>query len=500
MSAIHPRTVRKSCATTVALSLAVAFGACAALPAGAASPLKLEDCRLQSETGGGSVAARCGWLTVPENREQPSGKRIRLHVAVIPSLRLQAAGDPLFVLTGGPGQAAGDFYISIAPALARIRRDRDIVVVDQRGTGRSNRLDCEFPDESGLTASDPRELQKITRSCLAKLSGDPRYYTTSVAVRDLDEVRAALGYQKLDLYGVSYGTRVAQHYMRRYPQRVRAAILDGVVPAQLALGPDIAIDAQAAIDNAFARCESSDECKQAFPHIADTFATLRSRLQAQPVTLAIPDPLNAEPTQARLGVDELNAAVRLLSYSDETMSTLPLLIHEAQAGQHQALAAQYLMIKRSLNTQIANGMHFAVVCSEDAPRWDESAVSHSALAETYIGESFMTAMRTICEQWPRGPVDEDFSKPLNSAIPTLVLSGGNDPVTPAHYGEQILPGLSRARHLVLEGQGHGQIAIGCMPRLVAEFIAAGDVGSLDDACLQNVAPAPFLLSRSAPAP
>src|SRR5690606_27782916 len=127
--------------------------------------------------------------------EQPSGKQIRLHVAVIPSLRLEPAGDPLFVLSGGPGQAAGDFYISIAPALARVRRDRDIVVVDQRGTGRSNRLDCEFPDESDLTASDPRELQQITRSCLAELPGDPRYYTTSVAVRDLDEVRAALGYQ-----------------------------------------------------------------------------------------------------------------------------------------------------------------------------------------------------------------------------------------------------------------------------------------------------------------
>lgn len=499
MSAIHPRTVRKSWRPAAALGLAAAFGACGALPAGATT-LKLEDCRLQSEIGGGSVAARCGWLTVPENREQPSGKQIQLHVAVIPALRLEPAGDPLFVLSGGPGQAAGDFYISIAPALARVRRDRDIVVVDQRGTGRSNRLDCEFPDESGLTASDPRELQQLTRSCLAELSGDPRYYTTSVAVRDLDDVRAVLGYQKLDLYGVSYGTRVAQHYMRRYPQRVRAVILDGVVPAQLALGPDIAIDAQAAIDNAFARCESNDECKKAFPNIADTFASLRARLQTQPVTLAVPDPLNAEPRQAQLGVDELSAAVRLLSYSDETISTLPLLIHEAQAGQPQALAAQYLMIKRSLDTQIANGMHFAVVCSEDAPRWGESPVSQSALAKTYIGESFMAAMRTICEQWPRGPVDEEFSKPLNTAIPTLVLSGGNDPVTPARYGEQILPGLSRSKHLVLDGQGHGQLAIGCMPRVVAEFIVAGDVSSLDDACLQNVSPAPFLLSRSAPSP
>lgn len=465
-----------------------------------AATLQLEDCRLQSEIAGGSVAARCGWLSVPENREQVSGKQIRLHVAVIPSLRLEPAGDPLFVLSGGPGQAASDFYISIAPALARVRRDRDIVIVDQRGTGRSNRLDCTFPDESQITFTDPRQLHELTRSCLAKLPADPRYYTTSVAVRDLDEVRAALGYGKLDLYGVSYGTRVAQHYMRRYPQRVRVAILDGVVPPQLALGPDVALDAQAAIDSAFARCESNADCKRAFPDIAATFAALHAQVQEKPMPLSVPDPLSAEPTQTRLGASELSAAVRLLSYSDETLATLPLLIHEAGLGHPQALAAQYLMIKRSLDTQIANGMHFAVVCSEDAPRWDERPVAQSALASTYIGETFMTAMRTICEQWPRGPVDEEFSKPLNSAIPTLVLSGGNDPVTPARYGEQILPGLARSKHLALEGQGHGQLAVGCMPRVIADFIASAEVGSLQDACLQSVRPAPFLLSRSAPAP
>lgn len=499
MSALHPRTVHKSWGMAMALSLFAALGSCGAWQAGAAA-LKLEDCRLRSELAGGSMAARCGWLTVPENREQPSGKQLRLHVAVIPSLRLEPAGDPLFVLSGGPGQAASDFYISIAPALARIRRDRDIVVVDQRGTGRSNRLDCEFPEESDITFSDPKQIQEISRACLAKLPGDPRYYTTSVAVRDLDDVRAALGYQKVDLYGVSYGTRVAQHYMRRYPKRVRVAILDGVVPPQLALGPDVALDAQAAIDNAFARCDANAECNKAFPNIAGTFASLRARVQTQPVPLAIPDPLSAEPTKTQLGAPELSAAVRLLSYSDETLSTLPLLIHEAEVGQPQALGAQYLMIKRSLDTQIANGMHFAVVCSEDAPRWSESTVSGSALAKTYIGETFMASMRAICEQWPRGPVDEDFSKPLSSDIPTLVLSGGNDPVTPSRYGESILQGLAKSKHLVLEGQGHGQIAVGCMPRVVAEFVTAGDVGALDDVCLKNVSPTPFLLSRSAPAP
>lgn len=468
--------------------------------ASAATPLALEDCRLRSEPGGGSVAARCGWLPVPENREQPAGKLVRLHAAVLPSLRLEPAGDPLFILSGGPGQAAGDLYLAIAPALARVRRDRDIVVVDQRGTGRSNRLDCIFPDESDVAFTDPEKLREIARKCLADLPGDPRYYTTSVAVRDLDDVRSALGYERINLYGVSYGTRVAQHYMRRYPERVRTAVLDGVVPPELALGPDVALDAQAAIDTAFARCNEDAHCNRAFPDIAGSFATLRSRLESQPVSLTVPDPLSAEPTQMQWGVAELSAAVRLLSYSDETLSTLPLLIHEAQAGQPQALAAQYLMIKRNMEQQIANGMHFAVVCSEDAPRWSASDVSEAALARTYIGETFMAAMRTVCEQWPRGPVDPDFSKPLSSAIPTLILSGGNDPVTPARYGERVHRDLSESKHLVLAGQGHGQIGIGCVPRLVADFIASGTVDTVDGACIKTVAPAPFLLSRSAPAP
>lgn len=476
---------------------ALAF--CSAIES-AAAPLALDECRLHSEFGGGSVAARCGWLTVPENRERPNGKQVKLHVAKLPSLRLEPAGDPLFILSGGPGQSAGDLYISIAPALSRIRRDRDIVVVDQRGTGRSNRLDCKFPDESDAAFADPQKLGEITRACLEGLPGDPRYYTTSIAVRDLDDVRAALGYQQIDLYGVSYGTRVAQHYMRRYPERVRTAVLDGVVPPELPMGPTVAIDAQAAIDSAFARCAEDKPCNLAFPNIAGSFSTLRSQLQTKPMALSVPDPLSAEPVSTQLGTAELSAAVRLLSYSDETMSTLPLLIHEAQTGQPQGIAAQYLMIRRNLEQQIANGMHFAVVCSEDSPRWNEAHVTEAALAQTYIGPSLMAAMRTVCEQWPRGPVDEKFGEPLISAIPTLILSGGNDPATPARYGEQVHRGLSRSKHLVLAGQGHGQIGVGCVPRLVAEFIAVGDPDKVDEACTKTVAPAPFLLSRSAPAP
>ena len=463
--------------------------------------IALKECRLESPTAGGSVAARCGWLEVAENRENAAGPKIRLHVAVVPALRLEPSPDPLFILTGGPGQAASDYYTAMGAVFGRIRRDRDIVLVDQRGTGRSNRLDCAFDDETDFVAADAEQLRQQARACIAALPGDPRYYTTSVAVRDLDDVRAALGYRSVNLYAISYGTRVAQHYLRRYPDRVRTAILDGVVPVDLALGPDIPLQAQRALDALFDRCAADAACRERFPALRDEFRSLRERLQATPVKMQVPDPLTATMTDATFGIPELSAAVRLLSYSDETAAVLPLLIHQAEADrQPQGMLAQYLMIRHSMETQIANGMHFAVTCSEDSQRWAEQEADPKAVQDAYLGGALMAGMSAICSVWPRGPVDEDFNAPLHSAVPALLLSGGNDPVTPAAYGTRAAKGFANGRHIILPGQGHGQLAVGCMPRLVAQFIEQRALANTDLKCLESVAPSPFMLSATATSP
>lgn len=468
--------------------------------AGVQRQVELSECRLESPSEGGSVAARCGWLEVAENRADPAGRRLRLHIAVIPALRLQPAADPLFVLSGGPGQAASDFYTALSAAFGRVRRDRDIVLVDQRGTGRSNRLDCAFDEDADFTRADPQEGLTQTRACLTALKADPRYYTTSVAVRDLDEVREALGYATLNFYSVSYGTRVAQHYMRRYPQRVRTAILDGVVPVDLALGPDASLQAQRALDSMFDRCATDTSCQARFPTLRRDFDDLRARLRTSPVRMQVPDPLTAQVTDTTFGEWELGAAVRLLSYSDETASVLPLLIYQAHAQQPQGMIAQYLMISRSMQTQIAYGMNFSVTCSEDAPHWAAAPVDADELRRSYLGDSLMTGMTTVCSVWPRGPVDEDFNAPLRSDVPTLLLSGGNDPVTPAAYGERAARSFTHGRHITLQGQGHGQLAVSCMPRLVAQFIENRELSDTDVKCLDNVVPTPFMLSTTATAP
>lgn len=466
----------------------------------APATLQLRECEF-AQLLGSSASARCGRATVPENRDDPSSRTLELRVTVIPSLRLQSEPDPLVLISGGPGQSATALYMSAGAAFAGVRRDRDIVVIDQRGTGESQPLDCPFDNDADLVIEAPEQLRRLGAACLAQLPADPRFYTTSVAVRDLEEIRAALGYEKLNLYGVSYGTRVAQHYLRRYPQRVRSVILDGVVPADLALGPDIAPRAQAALDAIFDRCHADRDCAAAFPDVREQFQTLRRRLEREPVAAQLPDPLSAQWVETKFGNLHLNAAVRLLTYSDETASLLPLLIHQAQSQQRiDALVAQYLMIERTMDLQFAYGMHFAVVCSEDAPRWDTQSVPDDALENTYLGTSFMRGMRAVCDLWPRGVVDGDFNAELGSEVPALILSGSNDPVTPAAYGERALASFAQGRHLVLEGQGHGQLATGCMPRLLANFVRSADARGLDATCLDGVRPAPFMLSPVATGP
>lgn len=480
---------------------------CATLPTGthalsqaADSAVTRTDCRLHSEQAMLSTQARCAWLNVPEDRARPEGRQIRLHIAIIPALRLKPLADPLYIISGGPGQAASELYLSMAPAFARVRRDRDIVVVDQRGTGRSHRLDCVFPEEQPAHIDAPA-LQQATRTCIDSLPADVRFYTTSVAVQDLDTVRAALGHEQLNLYGISYGTRVAQHYMRRHPQRVRSVILDGVVPPDLPLGPQIATDAQAALDHAFERCDATPDCAAAFPDLATSFQALQTRLQTRSWPLEVADPLTGRPTALTFGLSQLAAAVRLLSYTDETLSLLPLLIHQAQVEQRpQALAAQYLIIARSTATQLATGMHFAVACSEDAPRWQVTPAARAAQTHTYLGEVFMDSMQAICEPWPVGLVDDDFHAPLHSTLPVLVLSGDNDPVTPPANGERILHGLPNARHLIIPGQGHGQLAIGCVTSLASQFITAGSAATLDTSCIDTITPTAFMLSTTGSAP
>jgi pimeloyl-ACP methyl ester carboxylesterase len=467
-----------------------------------AQPLiDLAPCRIADLDGLTSTEARCGGLEVPEDPADPQGAKIRLAIAVVPAVSTRAQPDPLFLIAGGPGQGSIQGYAPLLSSFAGVRRERDLVLVDQRGTGDSNRLDCAMPDDA-LEGGEipPAELAVLARDCLPGLPGRPEFYTTSIAVGDLDAVRAALGYERINLFGGSYGTRVAQHYARRFPDRTRTAVLDGLVPPTIALVPQIAIESQRALERVFDRCAADPACNERFPELAQQFARLDAALRRGPVTISLADPVTGKRRQVAVTRAHLVTMARMLVYSPGTASLLPLLIHEAATlGNYGPLAAQAEMLGDELESMIAMGMHHSVVCAEDAPRF-AGAVDRQALEATTIGPQMVDGMEAICAVWPRGPVDADFAEPLDSAVPALLLSGEFDPATPATYGEMAAEGFRNGRHVVVPGQGHGVTRLPCVQRLLREFIAAGSVDALDDACVAKIQPAPFFLSFSGSAP
>lgn len=461
--------------------------------------LALTPCHLSVAHSPARVAAECGSHTVPEDRSVADGRVIELAVAVLPATTRSRVEDPLVFITGGPGQSALESFVTARGAFMRINRSRDIVLVDQRGTGRSNRLACPLAEDVEEPPGAGPEWHRDTgAACLDEIDGDPRHYTTSVAIRDLDEVLTALGYGQVNLYGISYGSRVAQAFARRYGERVRAVILDGIVPLDLALGPGIALDAQRALDLMFERCMDDDACLKRYPTLPADFSALQERLRQEPVRLVLADPTTGELDEHVFSEDWLRGVVRMFSYAPETAALLPLLVHHAaHTGDFVPLAAQAMLVGRQLGDSLATGMHHAVVCTEDIPFQDGDDGNNE---DTYLGAGMLEALRAVCSVWPAGEMDEGFKEPWTSDIPTLLLSGEADPVTPPQNGEHALATLGAALHLVGPGQGHGMFARGCAPRLMENFIAAGSVDDLDGECLGKLRAPPFFLRFTGPDP
>jgi pimeloyl-ACP methyl ester carboxylesterase len=459
-------------------------------------------CQIQDLNGIAVYNAECTDFAVPENPANPGGRIIKLRVARVPAINREKQPDPLFLLAGGPGMGATALYGNAAPAFGAIRRNRDIVLVDQRGTGSSNALNCRTDDLEMLSAT-PEQLRDEAQACLAKLKehADVAYYTTSVAVQDLDRVRAALGYERINLYGGSYGTRVAQHYMRRFPTHTRAVILDGVVAPEQILGPETAIDAENALTHVLARCASDAACKAQFGDPAEAYRALRKSLAAKPVSVTLPDPTTGTPRTIEFGSLQLALVLRLSIYNSEQASLLPLALSLAQqSGNFAPLAGQFLMTLSTFEEVASYGMHNSVVCTEDVPFFDTVKIDRARLEATFLGAVQVDALKRICDGWPRGPLDEDFHAPLRSDVPVLLLSGGNDPVTPPANAELAKAGFTHSLHLVLPDLGHGQIGAPCMGGVMASFIALGKVKGLDVSCTRRARPQPFFTTLSGPAP
>jgi pimeloyl-ACP methyl ester carboxylesterase len=471
-----------------------------AISAANAQSLELTDCRISAGPGAHSMAARCGTMARPLDPTGVEPGEIELRVAVVPALNLTPEPDPLVPIAGGPGQGSVQFYTAYSWAFESVRRNRDILLIDQRGTGESATMDCEFDDDLIEGEYSVEQTVEYTERCLEQLPYDPRFFTTSVAVTDLEAVREALGYPSLNLYGVSYGTRVAQHFARRYPGSTRTLVIDGVVPPQISLGPEIATESQAAVDKILARCAEDEACNERFPNVGADFKRVVAALREAPKNIIVPHPSTGRPEELEFGEGELAGAIRLLAYHPNSIALMPLLIHEAGKGNYVPLGSQFKMTMIAMLDALSLGMHNTIMCTEDVPFYDKSAIDYDALAASYMGAFQLDALEAICSVWPAGPIDDEFKVALLTTAPVLLLSGDADPITPPRYADLAAIDLENATHLIGRNQGHGQISVGCMPRLVADFIETADPATLDAECMDRSFVMPFFLDFSGPNP
>jgi len=462
-------------------AVCIAASACGDGSTPARRSLTLSECRLPRL----ALAAQCGTLEVPENRAAPQGRQIALTVAVLPANTLSPRPDPLFLLAGGPGQAA-TFLAPFAAQLTGVRKDRDIVLIDQRGTGRSSPLRCAAfaPDPSfdRVLDIDPVPRAAACAKELASRGVDPAQYTTAAWIEDVDAVRAALGYPRINLWGGSYGTRVALEYMRRHPAFVRSVVLDGVAPPSMIVSLDVWPSRDAALNAILENCASAPSCRQAHPDLEATLASIRDKLGPAGRDVLVTDPRTGEAETLHLTFDHIVAALQPLTYAPELSALLPQVLASANAGDYSPLIAAEELITGNLQEQVNAALHYSVTCTEDVPRITaEARRTLDGLRSKTLAERLLA----VCDVWPRGTAPADAATPVASDIPVLILSGALDPATPPSGGALVAQTLPRSRHVVAKGYGHIVSPHACAPRLIAAFIDDPSFASLPASCMQH---------------
>lgn len=484
------------------LQVAVALAWLAASAASAA-PSALAPCRVE----GHRHEVLCGKVTRPLDPARPAGPLIDVHYVVVPAMARRKLDDPVFLVAGGPGQSAISVMPLVWPLFQRLNNRRDIVFVDQRGTGRSMPLACdEGAGRAALDdAADAARQLRDTLACRDRLAALPAlggpgglaFFTTPLAMQDLDAVREQLGAERINLLGASYGTRAVLDYLRQFPSRVRRAVLDGVAPPDMALPASQSLDSQAALERVLEACAREAGCTADFPNLRADWARLLASLPRQ---VTVQHPLTGAPRTFVLTRDAVLSAVRAALYSPVLASALPAAIHDAAEGRPQGLAGLGNALAAGKSQGVAEGMHFSVVCSEDWPR----VAAHGDGTGRDFGDSLQGHYGRVCAQWPRGVLPPAFYAVGTSPAPVLLMSGGIDPVTPPRHGERVARALGpKARHVVVDNAGHGLMALGCMRDVWTRFIDAPDDASalaLDTSCAKGVPRPPAWRPVRLPAP
>lgn len=433
--------------------------------------------------------ALCGKYEVFEDRAAKNGRKISLNIILLPASSAKPAADALFYLVGGPGGAAtGTAGASFMP---RLRRERDVVLVDQRGTGGSNPLACNVfgdqPDMRAWFAEYPFDKLRECRERLEKVA-NLKLYTTSIAMDDLDEVRAAFGYDKINLYGGSYGSTAALVYLRQHPDHVRTVTVFGVAPPDAKIPLSFAKGTQHAMDRLFEDCAAESACNAAFPKLREEFDAVLKQFDKGPVEAKATNLFTGQVKQLSVTRDAFVDSIRVLLYVPQAMAAMPLLIHLAAQGNIGPLVSVGFQVAHQITSQLYRGMQFSVICAEDMPFINDDEVKRSSEG-TFYGDSRVRLTQKACAEWPRASVPASFLEPVKGNAPVLMVSGELDPVTPPGLADETARNLPNSRRLIVHNATH--TSYDCVERVVADFIDRGSTSGLDVSCLEQIRRLPF---------
>jgi pimeloyl-ACP methyl ester carboxylesterase len=467
-------------------------GSAIPLPAAALTRgrIKLDPCNFPIVT----KDAGCGKYEVFEDRVAKSGRKIALNIFVLPAVSTKPAADPIFVLAGGPGQGAVSVVKVLGDYLIKLRRERDLVFVDQRGTGESNPLNCSPAanrDEMRGFFTESVNLDSLLE-CRAQLekTANLTLYTSAIAMDDLDEVRAALGYDKINLFGGSYGTYAGFVYVRQHPDHVRTAILEGVSPVDAKILLPFAKGVEHSLERMFTDCAADKDCNGAFPNLRAEFKELTAKVEKQPAVFESTNLISHKREQVTLSRNMFGEQIRTMLYIPLYWRWLPVLIHEANANNFGPFASIAYLNVRGLTDQIAGGMSLSVICSEDIPFITEDEIKRDT-TETFYGDHRVRTSMKACELWPKGKVAATFSEPVKSDVPILMITGELDPVAPPWLAAGALRFLPNGRHVSIPNTGH-HFRFECVDNLFLEFLSKGSAKGLDDSCVKAIERPPFI--------
>lgn len=422
--------------------------------------------------------ARCLTVEVPENPDVPDGRKLEVHAAVVPATGIRPLRDAVFVFAGGPGQAATDVAGGVMSLFAGLEARRDIVFVDQRGTGSSGPLRCPESDDGRRPLAESFDDELIARrltDCRERLSDagvDLAQYATWIAVRDVEAVRRKLGYGPVNLWGASYGTRAALEYARQFPEAVRTMVLDGVAPARRPLPVALAFDTDLVLEQVLQRADGG------------LTGVLEQLLAVDAGVVSVVDPFFGDRVEVPLTRARRVGLIRGPLYAPMLAASLPVALARAGQGDWSPLIGLQAGLGGG---RLFEGMHFSVLCAEDVPRITEA--DRTSVASTRAGSTFIDDYERSCRGWPTRAVPPEFFSAPRFTAPVLVLSGGADPATPPRNADDVVRELPHARHLVAPNLGHGVSLMGCAPVLISRFVSEGSAEGLDGGCLAQL-PAP----------